>query len=207
MEQVQTCHGEASNAIIWISRESFRHEVAEMLVFSRRIGTQDSQPQQSERETGERRGVAGIEAQRLFAGFIDFRMVHGVLGVNVIVKYAITASQRQVLGVRITRAPPARFGRFDVSHLQLQSAGEPRDDVVLHLQKVAAVFIETLRPEMRAGFRVDELGVDPDAARRRLHRAFQHIFHAEILADRLHVGRLALEGEGRVARDDELSPA
>src|SRR5580698_6041 len=64
MEQVQTCHGEASNAIIWISRESFRHEVAEMLVFSRRIGAQDSQPQQSERETGERRGVAGIEAQR-----------------------------------------------------------------------------------------------------------------------------------------------
>ena len=36
-----------------------------------------------------------------------------------------------------------------------------------------------------------------------LHRAFQHIAHAQILADRLGVDRLALVGEGSVARDDE----
>jgi hypothetical protein len=39
----------------------------------------------------------------------------------------------------------------------------------------------------------------------RLHRAFENIAHAEILADRLGVDRLALEGHGRVVRDDEAA--
>jgi hypothetical protein len=38
-----------------------------------------------------------------------------------------------------------------------------------------------------------------------LDRAFQHIAHAQILADRLGVYRLALEGHGRVARNDEVA--
>ena len=36
-----------------------------------------------------------------------------------------------------------------------------------------------------------------------LHRAFEHVAHAQILADRLGVDRLALVGHGRVARDHE----
>ena len=60
-----------------------------------------------------------------------------------------------------------------------------------------------LGPEVGAAAGVDELGVDPHAIAARLHRAFENIAHAEILADRRGVDRLALEGHGRIARDDE----
>ena len=78
-----------------------------------------------------------------------------------------------------------------------------RDDRVLRLQQIGAGRVELFGPEMRAGAGVDELGVDPHPIAARLHRAFENIAHAQILADRLGVDRLALEGHGRVARDDE----
>ena len=77
------------------------------------------------------------------------------------------------------------------------------DDLVLHLQQIGAGGVELIGPKMRAAVGVDELGVDPHLIAARLHRAFQHIAHAQILADRLGVDRLALVGEGSVARDDE----
>ena len=78
-----------------------------------------------------------------------------------------------------------------------------RDDRVLRLQQIGAGRVELLGPEVSAAVGVDELGVDPHPIAARLHRAFENIAHAQILADRLGVDRLALEGHGRVARDDE----
>ena len=94
----------------------------------------------------------------------------GFVGVHGIVDEASLALQRQVLRAEIAGPQPTRLGRLDVGHLQVQRAREPRDDVVLHLQEVGAVLVETLRPEMRTACRVDELGVDADAGRGRLHR-------------------------------------
>ena len=56
---------------------------------------------------------------------------------------------------------------------------------------------------MRAAFGVDELGVDAHPVLIALHRAFEHVAHAQLLADRLGVDALALVGEGRVAGDHE----
>ena len=53
---------------------------------------------------------------------------------------------------------------------------------------------------------VDELPGDADARSRPAHAAFQHVAHAEVAADLLHVDGAALVGEGRVARDDEHVP-
>ena len=78
-----------------------------------------------------------------------------------------------------------------------------RDDRVLRLQQIGAGRVELFGPEVSAAAGVDELGVDPHPIAARLHRAFENIAHAQILADRLGVDRLALEGHGRVARDDE----
>ena len=78
-----------------------------------------------------------------------------------------------------------------------------RDNLVLHLQQIGAGSVELIGPEMGAAPGVDELGVDPHLIAARLNRAFQHIAHAQILADRLGVDRLALVGKGGVARDDE----
>src|SRR5208337_1822340 len=65
------------------------------------------------------------------------------------------------------------------------------------------VFLEAVDSEMSAAFGVDELGVDAHPGAVALHRAFEDIAHAELLADRLGVEGLALEGEGGVAGDDE----
>src|SRR5258708_18789782 len=54
---------------------------------------------------------------------------------------------------------------------------------------------------MRAGLRVDELGVDPDAARAALYAALHHIAHAEFAADLPGIARLVAIGEGGIARD------
>ena len=77
------------------------------------------------------------------------------------------------------------------------------DDRVLRLQQIGAGRVELFGPEVSAAAGVDELGVDPHPITARLNRAFENIAHPQILADRLGVDRLALEGHGRVARDDE----
>src|ERR1700722_13842927 len=56
---------------------------------------------------------------------------------------------------------------------------------------------------MTAALSVDELGIDPNAGLVSLHRTFQNVTYAQLLADLPGVGILALEGKGRVARDDE----
>ena len=89
------------------------------------------------------------------------------------------------------------------TQLDLKRAGEARDHFVLELEQVRDVFLEAVGPEMRAAFGVDELGVDAHPVGVALHRAFEHVAHAELLADRLGVEVLALEGEGGVAGDDE----
>ena len=92
---------------------------------------------------------------------------------------------------------------FGVHQLDLKRAGEARDHFVLELEQVHHVFLESVGPEMRAAFRVDELGVDAHPVGVALHRAFEDVAHAKFLADRLGVEVLALEGEGGVAGDDE----
>ncbi|MCY1239617.1 hypothetical protein D9M72_524220 [compost metagenome] len=56
---------------------------------------------------------------------------------------------------------------------------------------------------MIAAHRVDQLGVDAHAPRFASCASLQKVAHAEVLGDRAHVHRLALVGEGRIARDDE----
>ncbi len=56
---------------------------------------------------------------------------------------------------------------------------------------------------MHAARRVDQLAGDPHPAARPAHAALEHVAHAELAADLLHVDRPAAVGEARVARDHE----
>jgi hypothetical protein len=82
---------------------------------------------------------------------------------------------------------------FGVHQFDLKHAGEARDHFVLELEQVRDVFLEPVGPEMRAGLGVDELRVDAHPVEVALHRAFEHVSHAELLGDRLGVEVLALE--------------
>ena len=74
---------------------------------------------------------------------------------------------------------------------------------ILQLEKVGDVLLEAVGPEMSAGVGVNKLRVDAHAVLVALHRAFEHVADAELFADLFGVEALALEGERRVASDDE----
>ena len=113
------------------------------------------------------------------------------------------AAHGQVHGIHVVRPLALRPAAFCGNELDAHGPGEARGDLVLHVEDVGARLVETLGPEVRAGFRVDELRVDADAVAAALHAAFHHVAHTEFAADRARVHWLALEGEGGVARDDE----
>ena len=53
----------------------------------------------------------------------------------------------------------ARF-RFRFDEFIAEIVGQSCDHVILQLEEVSHVFLESVGPKMRAGFAVDELGVD-----------------------------------------------
>ena len=146
------------------------------------------------------RDIVGIGGERLFAETVT--RVRFLAEISAFL-YARLALESQVLGVGVCRWRPFETGGLGLGELNVHRARQTGDDLVLHLQQIGAGGVELIGPEMRAAVGVDELGVDPDLIAAGQHRAFQHIAHAQILADRLGVDRLALEGEGRIARDDE----
>ena len=67
----------------------------------------------------------------------------------------------------------------------------------------ASVAVEAIGPEMRAGHGIDQLAGDPHPAAGLAHAALEHVAHAELAADLLHVDGAALVGEARIAGDHE----
>jgi hypothetical protein len=76
-------------------------------------------------------------------------------------------------------------------------------DRVLQREEIGDLPIKTVGPEMPAGFSVNELRIHAHALSRLADAPFEHIAHAELAPDPLHVYWLALESEGGVARDHE----
>ena len=105
--------------------------------------------------------------------------------------------------VRIVRPLAHRPQSLGFDQLNPERIGEARDELHLQLAELAALAVEPVGPDMRAGLGRDELGVDRDLLAEAAHAAFEHIAHAEFAPDLLGVDGLALVGEGGVAGDDE----
>ena len=73
----------------------------------------------------------------------------------------------------------------------------------MQLEQVGRVFLEAVGPDMRAGLSVDELRVHAHPVLVALHRTFEHVANAKLLANLLGVDALSLVCERGVARDDE----
>src|SRR5215472_10504896 len=102
------------------------------------------------------------------------------------------------VGVLADRPPALRCDQ-----LHVDGAGQPGGNLILHVERIAALLIEAFGPQMRAALGIDELSVEPDPLARVLHAAFEHVAHAELATDLTGVDRLALIGESGVARDRE----
>jgi hypothetical protein len=86
--------------------------------------------------------------------------------------------------------------RFDV-------AGDARCHLVLEAENIRERAIEAFRPKMCAGECIDQLRGDAHLFTRLAHRALEHIAHAKLVPDRLHVHSLTFVDEGRIASDHE----
>ena len=113
------------------------------------------------------------------------------------------AAQKIIVGVEALGR--LALGPFDLGLLQLgrDGAHHARGHLILQIEDVRQLAVETVRPEMRARRSIDELPGDAHPVARLAHAAFEHVAHAELAPDLLHVHRPALVGEARIARDDE----
>src|SRR6185312_4564453 len=144
--------------------------------------------------------VVGIDRERLFKQS-PLRIVLALAGLKTLLILKRTPANNEIVRIRVGRADALRHLRLN--QRIAQGVGQAYDDLILKLEQIGHVLLELLGPKMRAGIRVDELGVDPHLVLVALHRAFEHVAHAERLADLLSVDALALEDEAGVAGDDE----
>jgi hypothetical protein len=89
----------------------------------------------------------------------------------------------------------------------LERRRDRTDDALGHLvlqrEDVIERAFEAVRPEVASCLRIDELPCDADAIGRSPHTALEHVSDTQLATDLLHVHRLSLVGEARVAGDDE----
>src|SRR6516164_3854916 len=85
----------------------------------------------------------------------------------------------------------------------LDDTGDARSNLVLKMEHVLKRAVEVVSPEMGAVKGIDQLCGDAYPLPSFAHRAFEDIADAEFAPHLLHVDRLALVREGRVASDDE----
>src|SRR5260370_20366110 len=74
---------------------------------------------------------------------------------------------------------------------------------ILNRENVGQIAVVAVGPDVIPRFSLDELGSNADPIGGLAEAAFEHITHAEISADLLHIDRLAFIGKRRVPGDDE----
>ena len=136
----------------------------------------------------------GVARQRPCIVRIDRErpFIHRSRGVVILLRPLLLRSQLQsppahgeIEGVEIVDARVSLRLRDD--EFVAQAIRQPRYDLILQFQQIGDVFIEPVGPEMRAGFRIDQLCVDAHPVLLALHRAFEDVAHVELLADFLGV--------------------
>src|SRR5205807_3486151 len=97
-------------------------------------------------------------------------------------------------------------GGLRADQLPAECVGDATSDLVLYGEEIPDIVVETLRPKMRVGCRINKLRIDPDLVPRAPDTPLEHIPHPKLAADLLGVDALVFVREGRVARDDQNMP-
>ena len=112
-------------------------------------------------------------------------------------------TQNKIIGVETVGPFTLDAFNLGIAQAWLDGADDTQGDVVLKCEDIFEPAIVTFGPQMSTSFGIDELGTDPHAVSCPADASLQHIAHAQLAADALHVHRLSLVGEARIARDDE----
>ena len=145
-------------------------------------------------------GKFRVKLRRLFAQSDDPELT--ATFAEIAVDPTLPGHEVEVIGVGI--AGTAILERLFLlrQELELERGDDFLRDFVLDGEDVGQFAVVALGPDMAAGLAVDQLGGDPDPLPRLAHAAFEHVADAQFARDIGDINRLALEGEGGVARDD-----
>ena len=84
------------------------------------------------------------------------------------------------------------FVHFGLEKFIAQRIAQSRRHLIFQFEQVGHVFLEAVGPKIHPQLRIDKLGVDAHPVLVALHRAFEHIAHAQFRADLLGVMALPL---------------
>src|SRR5262245_38766381 len=87
--------------------------------------------------------------------------------------------------------------------MRFDSRGDAAGDFVLHAEDVAKSTIVALGPVVPTSRRIHELRANAKPISGAAHATFQHITHAELARDLLHINRAVLVDKGGIAGNDE----
>ncbi len=112
-------------------------------------------------------------------------------------------AQIEIVGGQIGGRAIGRTCGFSGLQCRFDDSSDTDGHLVLQLEDVVERAVETVGPEMRSIGCVNQLCGDPHPAASFAHRAFEHIADTQFATDLLHIDRLALVNEGRIAGDDK----
>ena len=121
-----------------------------------------------------------------------------LLGLLLIVR---DSTQVELVGLQIFRREAGKALEFGALQFAPTGTDHPDDgpgDLLLRSEDVLGRPLVALRPDVSAGGRVDQVGIDPQRAVGPLHGAFEHVAYPEIARDVLHLHRAILVLERRV---------
>jgi hypothetical protein len=115
-------------------------------------------------------------------------------------------SQNQVVGIEAIRTLAFNSLDFGAPQAWLDCAYDRKRDLILKGKNIVGLAVIALSPNVRSGCSINELPSDPYTICQLAHASFEHIAHAELTTDLLHVDGSTLVGKTRIARDDEKPP-
>src|SRR5262245_6676413 len=110
-------------------------------------------------------------------------------------------AETKIIGGEVVRSPPRRYRNFCLKQFWPNGCDNGDRDFVLESENVCQVALEPVRPDVRAGHRVNQLPRDATFPRRPAHSPLKDITHAKPAPDFLDIDRSAFEGEARIASD------
>ena len=106
------------------------------------------------------------------------------------------------MGVHVLGAASGDPCFFRRAQLNLERSNDLLCELVLHGEDIREIGIKALAPDVSAARSIDKLTGNAHPVACLAHAAFQHVAHAEVTPNLLHVDRLALVGKARIARDN-----
>src|SRR4030088_2766449 len=112
-------------------------------------------------------------------------------------------AEKKIIGGEVLRSPPRRHGNFCLKQFWLNGSDNGDRHFVLKSENIRQVTLESVRPDVRARHRIDQLPRNANLPRRLAHSPLKDIAHAKPAPDFFNINGPTLKSEARIASDYE----